>query len=95
MVMLMDKDGMKVELEVDYQHDALTLRLAVPKSLQLKLDDQSSQAVPAFSMRTVTQEMKISNPSLQQPVRMRYHVSYQINGRQMDTQGEFNDFPIV
>ncbi|KAF9970407.1 hypothetical protein BGZ73_006882 [Actinomortierella ambigua] len=112
---LMDKGGLKIELEVDYVHGdasemkikamysnqlnsnmtALTLRLAVPKSLQLKLEAQSSQAVPAFSTRTVTQEMKISNPSLQQPVRVRYHVSYQINGRQMDAQGEFNDFPIV
>ncbi|KAG0251070.1 hypothetical protein DFQ27_009024 [Actinomortierella ambigua] len=114
-VTLIDKDGLKIELEVDYVHgdasemnikamfsnrqsspmSALTLRLAVPKSLQLRLEAQSSQSVPALSTRTVTQVMNIKNPSMQQPVRVRYHVSYQINGRQTDAQGEFNDFPLV
>ncbi|KAG0222708.1 hypothetical protein BGW42_006354 [Actinomortierella wolfii] len=114
-VTLVDKDGLKIELEVEYVHgdasemrikamfsnsqssnmSALTFRLAVPKSLQLKLEAQSSQVVPAFSNRTVTQMMTIRNPTMQQPVRVRYHVTYQIQGRQVDAQGEFNEFPSV
>lgn len=73
----------------------LTFRVAVPKSLQLKLEPQSAQIVNAFSKRTVTQAMSIKNPTQQNPVRMRYHVSYVLAGRTIEEQGEFSQFPAL
>ncbi|KAG0353044.1 hypothetical protein BGZ54_002428, partial [Gamsiella multidivaricata] len=73
----------------------LTFRVAVPKSLQLQLNPQSSQVVAAFAKRGVTQSMSIKNPTKQQPVRIRYHVSYTVEGRTIEEQGEFNQFPPV
>ncbi|KAG0208223.1 hypothetical protein BGX28_000751 [Mortierella sp. GBA30] len=73
----------------------LTFRVAVPKSLQLQLNPQSGQVIAAFSKRSVTQSMEIRNPSKQQPVRIRYHISYVIEGRTIEEQGEFNQFPTV
>ncbi|KAG0050646.1 hypothetical protein BGZ83_004579 [Gryganskiella cystojenkinii] len=74
---------------------ALTLRIAVPKTLQLKLDPQSAQVVPAFSKRSVTQSMMIRCPPGHgsEPVRMRYHVSFVHNGKTIEDQGEFSQFP--
>ena len=73
----------------------LTFRVAVPKSLQLQLHPQSGQGIAAFSRRSVTQLMEIKNPLKQQPVRIRYHVSYVVEGRTIEEQGEFNQFPSV
>ncbi|GJJ69315.1 ADP-ribosylation factor-binding protein GGA [Entomortierella parvispora] len=74
---------------------ALTLRVAVPKTLQLKLDPQSAQVVPAFSKRSVTQSMMIRCPPGYSgaPVRMRYHISYVHGGKTIEEQGEFSQFP--
>ncbi|KAF9360957.1 hypothetical protein BGX26_006951 [Mortierella sp. AD094] len=74
---------------------AMTFRVAVPKSLQLQLNPQSSQVVGPFSKRAVSQLMGISNPTKQQPVRIRYHVSYVLEGQTIEEQGEFNQFPSV
>ncbi|KAG0314319.1 hypothetical protein BGZ99_008210 [Dissophora globulifera] len=71
---------------------SLTFRVAVPKTLHLKLDPQSAQAIPPFSKKTVTQEMTITAPSETTAVRLRYHVSYVHNGRTIDEQGEFSQF---
>ncbi|KAF9395578.1 hypothetical protein BGX21_009855 [Mortierella sp. AD011] len=69
---------------------SLTFRVAVPKSLQLKLDPQSAQVVPPFSKKTVTQDMMIqATAAAPAVVRMRYHVSYTIAGRTIEAQGEF------
>ncbi|KAF9310567.1 hypothetical protein BG003_008411 [Podila horticola] len=73
----------------------LTFRVAVPKSLQLKLEPQSAQVVNAFSKRTVTQAMSIKNPTQQNPVRMRYHISYVLAGRTIEEQGEFSQVPAL
>ncbi|KAI1308392.1 hypothetical protein EDD11_004321 [Mortierella claussenii] len=74
----------------------LTFRVAVPKSLQLQLNPQSSQVVGPMSKRSVSQSLSIQNPTRQQPVRIRYHVSYQVpGGRTIEEQGEFNQFPSV
>ncbi|KAF9389998.1 hypothetical protein BGX21_011577, partial [Mortierella sp. AD011] len=74
---------------------AVTFRVAVPKSLQLQLNPQSSQVVGAFSKRTMSQSMSINNLTRQQPVRIRYHVSYVLEGQTIEEQGEFNQFPSV
>ncbi|KAF9127410.1 hypothetical protein BGW39_005894 [Mortierella sp. 14UC] len=74
----------------------LTFRVAVPKSLQLQLNPQSGQVLQPFSKRSVTQSLSINNPTRQQPVRIKYHVSYVgEGGRTIEEQGEFNQFPMV
>ncbi|KAG0369998.1 hypothetical protein BGX24_002214 [Mortierella sp. AD032] len=72
---------------------ALTFRVAVPKTLQLKLDPQSAQVVAPFSKKAVTQVMTIWKPEEVATVRMRYHVSYVLGGKTIEEQGEFNQFP--
>lgn len=72
---------------------SLTFRVAVPRTLQLKLDPQSAQIVPPFSQKTVTQEMTIQAPVNVAVVRMRYHVSYVLAGKTVEEQGEFSQFP--
>ncbi|KAF9140388.1 hypothetical protein BG015_001678 [Linnemannia schmuckeri] len=72
---------------------ALTFRVAVPKTLQLKLDPQSAQVVEPFSKKSVTQAMTIRVPAEVTVVRMRYHVSYVLSGKTIEEQGEFNQFP--
>ncbi|KAI1316263.1 hypothetical protein EDD11_010171 [Mortierella claussenii] len=72
---------------------AFTFRVAVPKTLQLKLDPQSAQMVAPFSKQAVTQDMTIRVPADVITVRMRYHVSYTLQGRTIEEQGEFNQFP--
>lgn len=72
---------------------ALTFRVAVPKTLQLKLDPQSAQVVEPFSKKSVTQAMTIRVPAEVGVVRMRYHVSYVLSGKTIEEQGEFNQFP--
>ncbi|KAF8946250.1 hypothetical protein BGZ47_000999 [Haplosporangium gracile] len=72
---------------------ALTFRVAVPKTLQLKLDPQSAQVVEPFSKKSVTQAMTIRVPAEVAVVKMRYHVSYVLSGKTIEEQGEFNQFP--
>ena len=72
---------------------ALTFRVAVPKTLQLKLDPQSAQVVEPFSKKSVTQAMTIRVPAEVGLVRMRYHVSYVLSLKTIEEQGEFNQFP--
>ncbi|KAF8932650.1 hypothetical protein BGZ47_011258 [Haplosporangium gracile] len=74
---------------------SLTFRVAVPKSLQLQLNPQSGQVLAPFSKRSVAQSLSINNPTRQQPVRIKYHVSYVVDGRTIEEQGEFNQFPMV
>ncbi|ORZ26721.1 VHS domain-domain-containing protein [Lobosporangium transversale] len=71
----------------------LMFRVAVPKTLQLQLNPQSSQILNPMSKRGVSQSMNIKNPTRQQPVRIRYHVSYMVDGQTVEEQGEFNQFP--
>ncbi|KAG0206272.1 hypothetical protein BGX28_002269 [Mortierella sp. GBA30] len=72
---------------------ALTFKVAVPRTLQLKLDPQSAQVVAPFSKRSVTQKMTIRCPADTLVVRMRYQVSYIHGGRTIEEQGEFSQFP--
>ncbi|KAF8962375.1 hypothetical protein BGZ46_001179, partial [Entomortierella lignicola] len=73
---------------------SLTFRVAVPKTLQLKLEPQSAQVIPPFSKRSVTQDMTIRAVAATMPsaIRMRYHVSYNLSGRTIEEQGEFSQF---
>ncbi|KAF9179497.1 hypothetical protein BGZ50_006888 [Haplosporangium sp. Z 11] len=72
---------------------ALTFKVAVPRTLRLKLDPQSAQVVAPFSKKSVTQSMTIQCPADVIVVRMRYHVSYTMAGKLIEDQGEFSQFP--
>ena len=77
---------------------ALTFRVAVPKTLRLKLSPQSAQVVEPLTKKNVTQEITIWVPSeiataVPAAVKMRYHVSYVLAKRTIEEQGEFSQFP--
>jgi hypothetical protein len=73
---------------------ALTLQIAVPKTMRLRLLAQSAQVVPPFSEKSVMQDMIISVPAgVTAPIRMRYRVSYRVGDKTIEEQGEFNQFP--
>ncbi|KAF9358751.1 hypothetical protein BGX34_008783 [Mortierella sp. NVP85] len=96
-----DRDASSIQVVAHFSNSLnsamskLTFRVAVPKTLQLQLNPQSSQVVEPFSKRSVTQSMSIKNPTRQQPIRIRYHVSYALEGRTIEEQGEFSQFPSV
>ncbi|KAI8334996.1 hypothetical protein BC941DRAFT_462069 [Chlamydoabsidia padenii] len=66
----------------------MTLHLAVPKSMQLSMEAQSSQIIPPKSNQTVYQNITIRN-TLNQPLRLRYKATYDQFGVQMEQTGQF------
>ncbi|KAL0090230.1 hypothetical protein J3Q64DRAFT_1728878 [Phycomyces blakesleeanus] len=69
--------------------EQLTLQLAAPKSMQLKMEAQSSQLVPPKSERSVYQNIVINNPN-KEPLRLRYKVSYLQFGVTMELAGNYH-----
>ncbi|ORY91305.1 hypothetical protein BCR43DRAFT_480107 [Syncephalastrum racemosum] len=67
----------------------LCLRLAAPKSMQLKMEPQSSEVVPPKSERSVTQSVSVLNPN-KEPLRLRYKVTYQQFGVDMELVGDYS-----
>ena len=69
---------------------------AVPKSLELKLMPASSSVLPPANPMAgptpVTQIMLISNPT-KVPIKIRFKLSYVVNGQQVDDMGETDKFP--
>ncbi|KAI8090735.1 hypothetical protein BDF21DRAFT_436998 [Thamnidium elegans] len=70
--------------------DNMTLLLAVPKSMNLKMSPVSSDSVPPKSNSTVTQSIAIHNPS-QDPLRLRYKVTYEQFGVEMEQTGVYHE----
>lgn len=89
----------------------LTLRLAAPKSMQLKMEPQSSETMPAKTENSVTQNIVLKNPNKvrrfalqklmndkplinthfqQEPLRLRYKVTYQQFGVDMELSGDYS-----
>ncbi|KAI7863163.1 hypothetical protein BDF14DRAFT_1846257 [Spinellus fusiger] len=66
----------------------LTLQLAAPKSMQLKMEVQSSQIIPPTSDKTVYQNIIIHNPA-KEPLRLRYKISYVQLGVTMELSGTY------
>eukprot|EP00126_Sphaerothecum_destruens_P002036 Sdes_comp15483_c0_seq1m4401 len=68
---------------------------AVPKTLKLKLFTASDSQLPAFNLVKgaipITQMMLIANPT-NQPIKLRFKVSYQQNGKESIHQGQVTDF---
>ncbi|KAI9244872.1 hypothetical protein EDC94DRAFT_629136 [Helicostylum pulchrum] len=105
LILLVNKNGLRIEIENQqldngYKMKAyfsnqstapmekLKLQLAVPKSMQIKMESQSSQIIPPKSEKTVTQGILISNPS-KDALRLRYKVSYEQFGVEMELTGEY------
>ncbi|CAO3595013.1 unnamed protein product [Absidia cylindrospora] len=103
---LVNKNGLRIDLEVrqintQWKFKALfsnqstapmenmTLSLAAPKSMQLKMESQSSQVVPPSSQHSVTQFILLNNPS-DDPLRLRYKVTYQQFGVDMEQTGDYH-----
>ncbi|ORE09413.1 VHS-domain-containing protein [Rhizopus microsporus var. microsporus] len=103
---LVNKNGLHIELnikQVDTKYyikayfsnlstapmDRLMLRLAAPKSMQIKMEPQSSQTLPPKSTRSVTQNIVINN-SNKENLRLRYKVSYEQFGVDMELAGDFH-----
>lgn len=71
----------------------LTFRLAVPKTLQLKMEAQTSQTVRPMSPDSVTQIIKIGGGT--ENIRVRYKITYVHDGRLIDESGQFDSFPTL
>ncbi|CAM1320496.1 AP1G1 (predicted) [Pycnogonum litorale] len=65
---------------------------AVPKSFQLQLQPSSGNVIPPNNSGTVSQVIKVINPNKTQ-LRMKIKVSYSVEGRNVQEQGEVKDFP--
>lgn len=70
--------------------DKMTLLLAAPKSMNLKMSPASSDSVPPKSDKTVTQSITIENPN-KSPLRLRYKVTYEQFGVEMEQTGEYQE----
>ncbi|KAI8967750.1 hypothetical protein BDF20DRAFT_917352 [Mycotypha africana] len=68
--------------------EKLMLRLAAPKSMQINMEPQSSQTLPPKSTHSVTQNMTLNNPK-QEPVRLRYKVTYEQFDVEMELTGDY------
>ncbi|KAI7908187.1 uncharacterized protein BX663DRAFT_493323 [Cokeromyces recurvatus] len=68
--------------------EKLMLRLAAPKSMQIKMEPQSSQLLQPKSERTVTQNMTLNNPN-KEPIRLKYKINYEQFGVEMELNGSF------
>jgi hypothetical protein len=66
----------------------LMLRLAAPKSMQIKMEPQSSQVLPPKSEQSVSQIVLLNNPN-REPIRLRYKVSYEQFGVEMEQTGDY------
>jgi hypothetical protein len=56
--------------------------------MQLKMESQSSQVVPPSSQHSVSQFILLNNPS-DEPLRLRYKVTYEQFGVEMEQTGDY------
>ncbi|KAI8149427.1 hypothetical protein BJV82DRAFT_588041 [Fennellomyces sp. T-0311] len=69
--------------------EQLMLRLAAPRSMQLKMEPQSAEVIPPKSDDAVTQNVAVNNPN-KEPLRLRYKVTYQQFGVDMEQSGDYH-----
>lgn len=69
--------------------EKLMLKLAAPKSMQIKMEPQSSQTIQPKSNRSVTQTILLNNPN-KEKLRLRYKVSYEQFGVDMELSGDYH-----
>ncbi|KAL9546131.1 hypothetical protein MBANPS3_006812 [Mucor bainieri] len=70
--------------------DKMTLLLAAPRSMHLKMSPASSDSVPPKSENSVTQTITIENPKKEQ-LRLKYKVTYEQFGVEMEQTGDYHD----
>ncbi|ORX59662.1 VHS-domain-containing protein [Hesseltinella vesiculosa] len=102
---LLNKNGLRIDLEVKKLNtqwklkalfanastapmENLVLSLATPRSMQLKMETATSQTIPPKSENTVTQLILINNPK-DEALRLRYKVTYQQFGVEMEQLGDY------
>ncbi|KAI9256491.1 hypothetical protein BDA99DRAFT_516555 [Phascolomyces articulosus] len=103
---LVNKNGLKITFEVVQNEaiwrlkaffsnqstapmEQIVLRLAAPKSMQLKMEPQSAEVIAPKSDNSVTQMITINNPN-KEPLRLRYKVTYQQFGVDMEQSGDYH-----
>lgn len=69
--------------------EKLMLRLAAPKSMQIKMEPQSSQMLPPKSEHGIQQMIILNNPN-REPIRLRYKVTYEQFGVEMEQTGDYH-----
>ncbi|KAI9468977.1 MAG: hypothetical protein EXX96DRAFT_589988 [Benjaminiella poitrasii] len=70
--------------------DKMTLLLAAPKSMHLKMGPISSDSIPAKSDQAISQPIAIDNPN-KEHLRLRYKVTYEQFGVEMEQTGDYHD----
>ncbi|ORX86458.1 clathrin adaptor appendage domain-containing protein [Anaeromyces robustus] len=81
----------EVYLSNKNEHDMenLVFQVAVPKSMQLKLNSLSSNVIPAKSEEKVHQSLSILNKN-NENVKVRFRIQYVINNEKVLTQGDLS-----
>ncbi|CAO3639871.1 unnamed protein product [Mucor hiemalis] len=105
-VTLVNKNGLQIDLQIQQVNDIcrikafysnhstapmekLMLKLAAPRSMQIKMEPQTSQILQPKSENSVTQNITLNNPN-KDPLRLRYKVSYEQFGVEMELTGEYH-----
>ncbi|GAN07414.1 VHS domain-containing protein [Mucor ambiguus] len=70
--------------------DKMTLLLAAPRSMHLRMSPASSDSVPPKSENLVTQTITIENPKKEQ-LRLKYKATYEQFGVEMEQSGDYHD----
>ncbi|KAK4514438.1 uncharacterized protein ATC70_002034 [Mucor velutinosus] len=70
--------------------DKMTLLLAAPRSMHLKMSPASSDSVPPKSENSVSQSITIENPK-KEHLRLKYKVTYEQFGVEMEQSGDYHD----
>lgn len=68
----------------------LAFQLALPKSMTLQMEPLSGTVIPPFNTHQIIQNMQIANPTKDQ-LRIRFKLTYSVNGAIVNEQGEYND----
>ncbi|XP_071824422.1 AP-1 complex subunit gamma-1-like isoform X2 [Apostichopus japonicus] len=83
---------MKATNSTGAQFESFLFEAAVPKAIQLKLLTPSGNSVPPNNSGVLTQIMKVSNPQ-GLSLKMRYRLTYIVNGAPVNDVGVINNFP--
>ncbi|KAJ3182723.1 hypothetical protein HDU87_008062 [Geranomyces variabilis] len=104
---IFDKNGLQIKYRLIWKGNAwaaqavfinvtpvpftnLAFQVAAPKSMTLHMETASGSVVPPLNTAQVTQGMHIMNPS-KEPLRIRFKVTYAVNGAVVNETGEYLD----
>lgn len=72
----------------------LTFLVAVPKSLQLRLEPQNGSTIPSFAKESITQLFRMDGAQQGTPLKIRWKVNYSVSGNPVEEMATFT-FPSV